>query len=59
LKVITAIIIIIITTDFIRNTKTELFDEKLKDTLEILNLERIKDNDTKTQYNQLNTNTLY
>jgi len=31
-----------IITDFIRNTKKELYDEKLKDALEMLDLERAK-----------------
>ena len=40
-------------TDFIRNTKRELYDEKLEDALEMLDLEWSKDDDTKTQCNQL------
>jgi len=44
-----------IITDFIQNTKRELYDEKLEDALEILDLEWSKDDDTKTQCNRLNT----
>jgi len=44
-----------IITDYIRNTKRKLYDEKFEDVLEILDLERSKDNDTKTQCNRLNT----
>jgi len=44
-----------IITDFIRNTKRELYDEKVDDVLEMLDLECSKDNDTKTQCNRLNT----
>jgi len=47
-----------IITDFIRNTKRELYDEKLEDTLEMLNLEWSKDDDTKMQCNRLNTSPL-
>jgi len=32
-------------TDFIRNTKRELYDEKLEDAIEMLDLEWSKDND--------------
>jgi len=50
-----------IITDFIRNTKRELYDEKLEDTLEMLDLEWSKDSDddTKTQCNRLNTSPLH
>ena len=48
-----------IITDFIRNTKRELYDEKLKDALEMLDLEWSKDDDTKTQCNRLNTSPLH
>ena len=48
-----------IITDFIRNTKRELYDEKLEDALEMLDLEWSKDDDTKTQYNRLNTSSLH
>ena len=52
-----------IITDFIRNnvTKRELYDEKLEDALETLNLEWSKDDDTKTvtQCNRLNTSPLH
>jgi len=41
--------------DFIRNTKRELYDEKLEDALEMLDLEQSKDDDTKTHCNRLNT----
>jgi len=44
-----------IITDFIRNTKRELYDEKLQDALELLDLEWSKDDDTKTQCNRLYT----
>ena len=44
----TAFFLVPIITDFIRNTKRELYDEKLEDVLEMLNLEWSKDNDTKT-----------
>ena len=37
-----------IITDFIRNTKGGLYDEKLEDALEILNLEWSKNEDTRT-----------
>ena len=48
-----------IITDFIRNTKRELYAEKLEDALEMLDLERSKDDDTKTQCNRLNTSPLH
>jgi len=48
-----------IITDFIRNTKRELYDEKLEDALEMLDLEWSKDDDTKTQCNMLNTSPLH
>ena len=41
-----------IITDFIRNTARELYDEKLKDALEMLDLEWSKDDNTKTQCNR-------
>jgi len=41
-----------IITDFIRNTKRELYDEKLEDALEIRDVEWSKDDDTKTQCNR-------
>jgi len=37
-----------IITDFIRKTKREIYDEKLEDALEMLDLEWSKDDDTKT-----------
>ena len=43
-----------IITDFIRNTHRELYDEKLEDVLEMLDLEWSKDDDTRTQCNQMN-----
>ena len=55
----TAFFLAPIITDFIRNTKRELYDEKLKDALEMLDLERSKDDDTKTQCNHLNTSPLH
>jgi len=48
-----------IITDFIRNTKRELYDEKLEDALEILDLDWSKDDHTKTQCNRLNTSPLH
>jgi len=48
-----------IITDFIRNTKRELYDEKLEDALEMLDLQWSKDDDTKTQCNRLNTSPLH
>jgi len=46
-------------TDFIRNTKRELYDEKLEDALKMLDLKWSKDDDTKTQCNRLNTSPLH
>jgi len=43
-----------IITDFIRNTERELYDEKLEDALEMLDLEWSKGDDIKTQCNRLN-----
>jgi len=48
-----------IITDIIRNTKRELYNEKLEDVLEMLDLEWSKDDDIKTQCNRLNTNPLH
>jgi len=48
-----------IITGFIRNTKRELYDEKLEDALEMLDLAWSKDDDTKTQCNRLNTSPLH
>jgi len=48
-----------IITDFIRNTKRELYDEKHEDALEMLDLEWSKDDDTKTQCNRLNASPLH
>jgi len=47
--------------DLIRNTKRELYDEKLEDALasDLLDLEWSKDDDTKTQCNRLNTSPLH
>jgi len=55
----TAFFLAPIITDFIRNTKRELYDEKLEDALEMLDLEWSKDYDTKTQCNRLNTSPLH
>jgi len=55
----TAFFLAPIITDFIRNTRRELYDEKLEDALEMLNLEWSKDDDTKTKCNQLNTSPLH
>jgi len=49
----------LIITEFIRNTKRELYDEKLEDALEMLDLEWSKDDDAKTQCNWLNTSPLH
>ena len=46
-------------TDFIRNKQRELYDEKFEDALEVLYLEWSKGDDTKTQYNKLNTSPLH
>jgi len=54
----TAFFLAPIITDFIRNAKIELYDEKLEDALEMLDLEWSKDDDTKTQCNRLNTSPL-
>ena len=48
-----------IITDFIWNTKRKLYDEKLENALEMLDLEWSKDDDTKTQCNRLNTSPLH
>jgi len=42
----TTFFLVPIITDFIRNTKRELYDNKLEDALEMLDLEWIKDDDT-------------
>jgi len=55
----TAFFLAPIITDFIRNTKTELYDEKLEDPLEMLDSEWSKNDDTKTQCNRLNTSPLH
>jgi len=39
--------------------KRELYDEKLEDALQMLDLEWSKDDDTKTQCNRLNTSPLH
>ena len=46
-------------TDFIRNTNRELYDEKLEDALEMLDLEWSKDDDTKMQCGLMNTSPLH
>ena len=48
-----------IITDFIQNTKKELYDKKLENAPEMLDLELSKDDDTKTQRNYLNTSLLH
>ena len=53
----TAFFLAPISTDFIRNTKSELYDEK--DALKMLDLEQSKDDDTKTQCNRLNTSPIH
>jgi len=55
----TAFFLAPIITDFIRNTKRDLYDGKLEDALEMLDLEWSKDDDTKTQCNRLNTSPLH
>ena len=55
----TAFFLAPISTDFIRNTKRELYDKKLEDALEMLDLKWSKDYDTKTQCNWLNTSPLH
>jgi len=55
----TAFFLAPIITDFIRNTKRELYDEKLENALEMLDSEWSKDDDTKTQCNMLNTSPLH
>jgi len=48
-----------IITDFIQNTKRELYDEKLEDALKMLYFEWSKDDDTKMQRIRLNTSPLH
>jgi len=48
-----------IITDFIRNTRRELYHEKLENALEMLDSEWSKDDDTKMQCNRLNTSPLH
>ena len=55
----TAFFLAPIITDFIRNTKRDLYDERLEDALQMLDLEWSKDDDTTTQCNRLNTNPLH
>jgi len=55
----TAFFLAPIITDFIRNTKRELDDEKIEDALEMLDLEWSKHDDTKTQCKRLNTSPLH
>ena len=55
----TAFFLAPIITDFIRNTKRKLYDKKLEDALEMLDLEWSKYDDTKTQCNRLNTSPLH
>jgi len=54
----TAFFLTLVITDCIQNTKREVYDEKLEDALEILNLEWSKDNDTKMQCKRLKTSPL-
>jgi len=44
---------------FIRNTKRKLYDQKLEDALELLDLEWSRDDDTKTQCDRLNTSPIH
>ena len=46
-------------TDFIRNTKRKLYDEKLEDVLEMLDLEWSKDDEIKTQCDWLDKSPLH
>ena len=55
----TAFFLTPIITDFIRNTKIEVYGKKLEDALEMLDLEWSKDDDTKTQCNRLNTSPVH
>ena len=55
----TAFFLAPIITDSFRNTKRELYDEKLEDALETLDLKWSKDDDTKTQCNRLNASPLH
>jgi len=55
----TAFLLAPIITDFIQNTKRELYDEKLEDALEMLDFEWSKDDDNKTQCNRLNASPLH
>jgi len=55
----TAFFLAPIITDFIRNTKRELYDEKPEDALEMQDLEWSKGEDNKTQCNRLNINPLH
>jgi len=55
----TAFFLAPIITDFIRNTKRDLYDEKLEDALEMLDLEWSKDDDIKMQCNRMNTSPLH
>jgi len=55
----TAFFLAPIITDFFRNTKRELYAEKLEDAPEMLDLEWSKDDNTKTQCNRLNTSPLH
>jgi len=55
----TAFFLAPIITDFIRNTKRELYGEKHENALEMLDLEWSKDEDNRTQCNQMNTGPLH
>jgi len=48
-----------IISDFIPDTKRELYDEKLENALEMLELEWSKNDDTKYQCNRLNNSSLH
>ena len=58
-QLVTAFFLAPIITDLIRNTKRDLYDKKLEDALEMLDLEWSKDDDTKMQCNRLNTSPLH
>jgi len=55
----TAFFLAPIITNFIQNTKRDLYDEKLEDSLDMLDFKWSKDDDTKTQCHRLNTSPLH
>jgi len=55
----TAFFLALVITDFIRNTKGDLYDKKLEDALEMLDLQWNKDEETRTQCNRLNSGPLH